>query len=54
MLCKHFVAEERVVCDALIATGDDKTEVDADEGYTERILADTLLKKMKRALTRCR
>lgn len=51
---KHSKAEERVVYDALIATGDDETEVDAHEGYTERMLADTLLKKMKRALTRCR
>jgi hemerythrin superfamily protein len=47
LLGKHAKAEEKVVYDALIATGDDETEVDAHEGYTEHMLADTLLKKLK-------
>ena len=54
LLGKHSKAEEKILYDALIATGDDETEVDAHEGYTERMLADTLFKKLKRALTRCR
>ncbi|UVO54066.1 hemerythrin domain-containing protein [Sphingomonas sp. SUN039] len=47
LLGKHSKAEEKVVYDALIGTGDDETEVDAHEGYTEHMLADTLLKKLK-------
>jgi hemerythrin-like domain-containing protein len=47
LLGKHAKAEEKVVYDALIATGDDETEVDAHEGYTEHMLAATLLKKLK-------
>jgi hemerythrin-like domain-containing protein len=47
LLGKHAKAEEKIVYDALIATGDDDTEVDAHEGYTEHMLADTLLKKLK-------
>jgi hemerythrin superfamily protein len=47
LLGKHSKAEEKVVYDALIETGDDETEVDAHEGYTEHMLADTLLKKLK-------
>lgn len=47
LLGKHSKAEEKVVYDALIQTGDEDTELDAHEGYTEHMLADTLLKKLK-------
>ena len=46
-LGKHSKADKKVVYDALLATGNDKAEVDAHEEYTERMLADTLLKKLK-------
>ena len=47
LLGKHSKAEEKVVYDALIETDDKETEQDAFEGYTEHMLADTLLKKLK-------
>lgn len=47
LLGKHSKAEEAVVYDALIETGDEETEIDAHEGYTEHMLAETLLNKLK-------
>jgi hemerythrin superfamily protein len=47
LLGKHSKAEEKVVYDALIETGDEETEMDAHEGYTEHMLAETLLQKLK-------
>ena len=47
LLAKHSKAEEKVVYDALIGTGDEEPEQDAYEGYTEHMLAETLLKKLK-------
>ena len=47
LLGKHSKAEEKVVYDALISTGDEETEMEGYEGYTEHMLAETLLKKLK-------
>lgn len=47
LLAKHSKAEEKVVYDALIATGDEEPEQDGYEGYTEHMLAETLLKKLQ-------
>ncbi len=47
LLARHSKAEEKVVYDALIETGDEDTEIDAHEGYTEHMLAETLLNKLK-------
>lgn len=47
LLGKHSKAEETVVYDALIETGDEETEIDAREGYAEHLLANTLLNKLK-------
>lgn len=47
LLGKHSKAEEKVVYDALIGTGEEEPEGDAYEGYTEHMLAETLLKKLK-------
>lgn len=47
LLTKHSKAEEKVVYDALIATGEEEEEESGHEGYTEHMLADTLLAKLK-------
>lgn len=47
LLAKHAKAEEKVVYDALIGTGDEDAEKDGYEGYTEHMLAESLLKKMQ-------
>jgi hemerythrin superfamily protein len=47
LLAKHSKAEEKVVYDALIGTGDEENEMEGHEGYTEHMLAETLLKKMQ-------
>lgn len=47
LLIKHSKAEEKVVYDALIATGEDEEREQGHEGYTEHMLAETLLKKLK-------
>jgi hemerythrin superfamily protein len=47
LLAKHSKAEEKVVYDALIGTGDEESETEGYEGYTEHMLAETLLKKMQ-------
>lgn len=47
LLTKHSKAEEKVVYDALIATGEEEEEEAGHEGYTEHMLADTLLAKLK-------
>ena len=47
LLAEHSKAEEQVVYEALIDTGDEDREMDAHEGYTEHMLADTLLAKLK-------
>ncbi len=47
LLGKHSKAEEQVVYDALIKTGEEEEEQDGYEGYTEHMLAETLLKKLK-------
>ena len=47
LLARHAKAEEKVVYDALIGTNDEETGMDAYEGYTEHMLADTLLAKLK-------
>lgn len=47
LLIKHSKAEEKVVYDALIATGEEEEQESGHEGYTEHMLAETLLKKLK-------
>lgn len=47
LLVKHSKAEEKVVYDALIATGAEEEQESGHEGYTEHMLAETLLKKLK-------
>lgn len=47
LLIKHSKAEEKVVYDALIETGEEEEEEQGHEGYTEHMLAETLLKKLK-------
>lgn len=47
LLEKHSKAEEKVVYDALISTGDEESEQEGYEGYTEHMLAESLLKKMQ-------
>jgi len=47
LLAKHSKAEEKIVYDALIATGEEDAEKDGYEGYTEHMLAESLLKKMQ-------
>ncbi len=47
LLARHSKAEEKVVYDALIKTSDEEVEMDAYEGYTEHMLAETLLKKLQ-------
>lgn len=47
LLGKHAKVDEKVVYDALIATGDDEIEVDAHEGFAEHMLSDALIKKLK-------
>lgn len=47
LLKKHAKAEEKVVYDALIETDETKKVEDGMEGYTEHMLADTLLKKLE-------
>lgn len=47
LLIKHSKAEEKVVYDALIATGEEEEEEAGYEGYTEHDLAETLLKQLK-------
>lgn len=47
LLIKHSKAEEKVVYDALIATGEEEEEEAGYEGYTEHGLAETLLKQLK-------
>src|SRR4051812_29669975 len=47
LLTRHSKAEEKVVYDALIATGEEEEQESGHEGYTEHMLAETLLKKLK-------
>ena len=47
LLVKHSRAEEKVVYDALIKTGEEEEEEAGYEGYTEHGLADSLLEKLK-------
>lgn len=47
LLIKHSKAEEKVVYDALIATGEEEEREQGHEGYTEHMLAETLLKRLK-------
>ncbi|HYZ49185.1 MAG TPA: hemerythrin domain-containing protein [Sphingomonas sp.] len=47
LLTRHSKAEEKVVYDALIATGEEEEEEAGHEGYTEHMLAETLLKKLQ-------
>jgi hemerythrin superfamily protein len=46
LLTRHSKAEEKVVYDALIATGQEEEQESGHEGYTEHMLAETLLKKL--------
>lgn len=48
LLIRHSRAEEKVVYDALIRTGEEEEEEAGYEGYTEHGLADTLLKDLKK------
>lgn len=48
LLARHSKAEEKVVYDALIKTGEEDQEEMGYEGYTEHGLADSLLKKLKK------
>jgi hemerythrin superfamily protein len=47
LLTRHSKAEEKVVYDALIATGEEEEEEAGYEGYTEHGLAETLLTQLK-------
>ena len=47
LLVKHSRAEEKVVYDALIKTGEEEQEEAGYEGYTEHGLADSLLAQLK-------
>ena len=47
LLARHSKAEEKVVYEALTGTCKEKVELTAHEGYTEHMLADTLLAKLK-------
>lgn len=48
LLVRHSRAEEKVVYDALIRTGEEEDEEAGYEGYTEHGLADSLLAKLKK------
>ena len=47
LLTKHSKAEEKVVYDALIGTGEDEEIEVGHEGKTEHMLAETLLKRLQ-------
>lgn len=47
LLKKHARAEEKVVYDRLLKEDDEEVQQDSYEGYTEHMLADTLLAKLK-------
>jgi hemerythrin superfamily protein len=47
LLVRHSRAEEKVVYDALIKTGEEQEEEAGYEGYTEHGLADSLLAQLK-------
>lgn len=47
LLVKHSKAEEKVVYDALIKTGEEEQQESGYEGYTEHMLTETLLKRLK-------
>ncbi|HEU4967550.1 hemerythrin domain-containing protein [Sphingomonas sp.] len=47
LLVKHSRAEEKIVYDALIKTGEEEEEEAGYEGYTEHGLADSLLAQLK-------
>lgn len=47
LLTRHSKAEEKVVYDALIATGEEEEQEEGYEGYTEHLLAEKLLEKLK-------
>lgn len=47
LLKKHARAEEKVVYEKLVGQSDEEVQQDGYEGYTEHMLADTLLAKLK-------